>query len=148
MCLGAKYPEAIPLKQVDALTVADSMVEIFSRIGIPAEILTDQGYVFMGKVTWELCRMLAINHFKTSPYHPQIDGCLERWHGSLKNMLRKCEERKTEWDKILKYFLFAYRNTPYSNAGFSPFEVVFGPLKVLNDGWMTGDVAQFSVVDV
>ena len=67
-------------------------------------------------------------------------------------MLRKCEERTTEWDKIVKYFLFTYRNTPHSNTWFSPFEVVFGrpirgPLEVLKDGWMTGDVAQFSVVE-
>ena len=42
ICLGSKYPDAIPLKRVDAKTVAEAMVEIFSRTGIPQEILTDQ----------------------------------------------------------------------------------------------------------
>ena len=42
MCLASKYPEAIPLKKVDAPTVAEAMLEIFSRIGVPSEILTDQ----------------------------------------------------------------------------------------------------------
>ena len=48
--------------------------------------------------------------------------------------------------------LFTYRIPPHSNTGFSPFEVVFGrpirgPLEALTDGWMTGDVAQFSLVE-
>ena len=76
MCVGAKYPEAIQLKWVDTLSVADSMVEIFSQTGIQAEILSDQGSVFMGKITQELCRVLAIRHLKTSHYQSQSDGSL------------------------------------------------------------------------
>ena len=61
MCLEAKFLEAIPLRRVDGLTVAESMVEIFSQIGILAEISTDQGSLFMGKMTQELCRMQNTN---------------------------------------------------------------------------------------
>jgi hypothetical protein len=39
MCYASKYPEAIPLKKVDAQSVAE---EVFSRTGLPDEILTDQ----------------------------------------------------------------------------------------------------------
>ena len=121
------------------------MMEIFSRTGLPVEILTDQGSVFMGRLTKQLCRLLDVKWLRTSPYHPQTDGCLERWHGSLKNMLRKCNERKTEWDNILKYFLFAYRMLPHANTGFSPFEVVLGrpvggPLDVVKEGWLRGEM--------
>ena len=152
MCLGPKYPDAIPLTKVDATTVADAMLDIFSRIGIPAEILTDQGSVFMGQLTKQLCSMCKIKHIRTSPYHPQTDGALERWHGTLKQMLRKCQDRRTDWDKILKYLLFAYRNTPHSNTGFSPFEVVYGrglrsPLEVLKEGWAGGEMEQRNVID-
>ena len=54
-------------------SVAEAMVEIFSRIGIPAEILTDQGSVFMGKLNMEMCKLLDIVHFKTSPNHSQTE---------------------------------------------------------------------------
>ena len=108
MCLASKYPEAVALRRVDAETVAEAMMEIFSRTGLPEEILTDQGSVFMARLTKQLCRLLNVKQLRTSPYHPQTDGCLECWHRSLKNMLRKCNERKMEWDNILKYFLFAY----------------------------------------
>ena len=35
MCLAHKYPEAIPVKDIRAETIAEGMLEIFSRIGIP-----------------------------------------------------------------------------------------------------------------
>ena len=83
ICLGSKYPDAVPLKRVDAQNVAEGMCEIFSRTGIPNELLTDQGSVFTGKLHMALCNLLGIHHLKTSAYHPQTDGCLERWHASI-----------------------------------------------------------------
>ena len=64
-------------------------------------------------------------------------------------MLRKCPNRQEEWDKRLKYMLFAYRSAPHRNTGFSPFEMVFGrqlrgPLDVLREGWLSGDLRQAS----
>ena len=70
ICLSSKYPEAIPLKRVDAVSVAEAMVDDFSRIGIPYEMLTDQGSVFMGRLTKELCGLLNIDHLRAFPYHP------------------------------------------------------------------------------
>ena len=152
ICLGSKYPNAIPLRRVDAKTVAEGMCEIFSSTGIPQHILTDQGSVFTGKLTRELCELLGIKHLKTSPYHPQTDGCLERWHASLKSMLRKYPTRQSEWDRLLKYMLFAYRSAPHKNTGFSPFEMVYGrqlrgPLEVLKEGWVSGDLRQTNAVE-
>ena len=111
---------------MDAVSVAEAMIDVFLRIGIPYEMLTDQGSVFMGRLTKELCGLLNIDHLRTSLYHPQTDGYLECWHGSLKHMLRKCGPHI-----LLKYFLFVYRCSPHSNTGFSPFEIIFGlPLAI------------------
>ena len=152
ICLGSKYPDAVPLKRVDAKSVAEAMLEVFARTGLPTEILTDQGSVFMGRLMKQLCEMLSIHQIRTSPYHPQTDGCLERWHGSLKSMLRKCENGRSDWDRLLKYVLFAYRSSPHTNTGFSPFEVIFGrplrgPLDVLKEGWLSGDLKDMSTID-
>ena len=70
----------------------------FSNTGIPAELLHDQGTVFVGKVTKTLCELLNVKQIKTTAYHPQTNGILERWHGCLKDMLRKQEEGPREWD--------------------------------------------------
>ena len=65
----------------------NAMFEVFSRTGTPAELLTDQGSVFMGKLTLQLCDKWNIKKLNTSAYHPQTGGCLERW---LEKMLLKC----------------------------------------------------------
>ena len=95
MDYGTKLPDAVPLRKVDAETVATAMVDIFSRYGLPREILTDQGTVFTTSLICQLCKLLQITRVKTSPYHPQTDGMLERWHPHLK----ACSGRREIWVK-------------------------------------------------
>ena len=90
----------------------------------------------MSGLTKQLCETLEIEKVRTSPYHPQSDGALERWHACLKGMLKKSETNLKMWDKQLKYLLFAYRDSPYCVTGFSPFTLLYGrevkgPLSVL-----------------
>ena len=144
MCLYTKYPEAIPLRRVDNETVLEAMFEIFSRHGLPKVMLTDQGSVFTSKMTRLMCKTFDIHKVQTSPYHPQSDGALKRWHACLKGMLKKSECDIKCWDKQLKYLLFAYRDTPHCVTGFSPFTLLFGrdvkgPLELLSNSWLEGE---------
>ena len=150
--LPSKYQAAIPLKRVDAVSGAGAMVDFFSRIGIPYEMLTYQCSIFMGKLNNELYGLLNIDHHRISLYHSQMDGCQERWHGFLKHMLRKCKDRMAQWDIHMKYFLFAYRCSPNSNSGFPPFEIIFGkpgrgPLDVLREGWLEGEFRKYILLN-
>ena len=70
MCLASKYPDAVPLKKVHAETVAEAMCEKFSRTDAPAELLTDQGTVFVGKLQTQLCERWNIQKLTTSRYYP------------------------------------------------------------------------------
>ena len=149
MCLFTKFPVAILLKRVDNETVLNAMMEVFSTYGIPKEILTDQGSVFTSKLTRHLCKTLKVDKVQTSPYHPQSDGALERWHACLKSMLRKAGGNLKDWDCTLKYLLLAYRDSPHSVTGFSPFTLMFGrevrgPLELLRTSWFDGDVEDCS----
>ena len=118
---GTKYPEAIPLKTIDAETVANALIDIFSRTGIPREILSDQGSNFMSAIIKHLCSLLHIKKLKTSPYHPQANGLVENFNGALIKML-KCysDETAKDWDKNISYVLFAYREAKHETTGFSP----------------------------
>ena len=143
LTMMCKYPEAIPLRRVDNHTVLEAMLEIFTRHGVPKTILTDQGTVFMSKLTQQLCQTLDIKHVRTSPYHPQSDRALERWHACLKGMMRRAEIDLKTWDTQLKFLLFTYRDTPHCVTGFSPFTLLFGrevkgPLSMLNSAWLEG----------
>ena len=140
MCLYTKYPEAIPLKRVDNITVLEGFIEVFSRHGFPREILTDQGSVFMSRLTAQCCETFGVKKVRTSPYHPQSDGALERWHACLKGMFRRSGEDLKSWDSLLKFVLFAYRDTPHIVTGYSPFTLMFGrevrgPLALLRSSW-------------
>ena len=44
------YPEAIPLRTRNAKTVAEALIQYFSGVGIPDEIVSDQGSNFMSKL--------------------------------------------------------------------------------------------------
>ena len=149
---GTKYPEAIPLKSIDAEHIAEQLIGVFSRIGIPREILTDQGSNFTSQLLAELYRLLNIHPIVTSPYHPQTDGLVERFNQTLKSMLsRFSEEEGKNWDKMIPYILFAYREVPQATTGFSPFELLFGrnvrgPLDVLREQWESADKSDENVV--
>uniref|UniRef100_A0A1X7TVH1 Reverse transcriptase domain-containing protein n=1 Tax=Amphimedon queenslandica TaxID=400682 RepID=A0A1X7TVH1_AMPQE len=114
-----------------------------SRVGLPDEILTDQGSNFTSRLLAEIYGMLRIKGIRTTPYHPQTDGLVERFNGTLKRMLRSCTSRNPkEWNTLLPYLLFAYREVPQQSTGFSPFELLYGravrgPLDVLKESWET-----------
>lgn len=87
--------------------VAEELVYIFSRVGIPKEILTEQDTNFTSELLAEMYRLLHIDGLRISPYHPQTDGMVERFNGALKEMLRKCAtEDGKDWDRLLPNVLF------------------------------------------
>ncbi|KAL5489210.1 hypothetical protein EMCRGX_G018277 [Ephydatia muelleri] len=121
---ATRYPEAVPVKAVDAEHIAEELVRIFARVGIPEEMLTDQGSNFTSQLLSEIYQLLHVHPIRTSPYHPQTDGLVERFNKTLKAMLRKvAAEDELNWDKWLPYLLFAYQEVPQDSTGFSPFEL-------------------------
>ena len=152
MCLYTKFPVAIPLKRVDNHTVLEALMDVFSVYGFPEELLTDQGSVFTSHLTQLVCKTFGIVKLQTSPYHPQSDGALERWHACLKGMIKRSGGKLSEWDRQLKFLLFAYRDTPHCVTGFSPFALLYGrevrgPLQFLKTSWIEEDVDGCSVGD-
>lgn len=147
---ATRYPEAVPLKQIDTERVAEALLDIFTRVGVPNEILSDMGKQFTSDLMKAIGRLLTIRPLTTTPYHPQCNGLVERFNGTLKRMLRRmCAERPKDWDRYLSAILFAYREVPQESLGFSPFELLYGrslrgPMTVLKELW-TGEVDQEEV---
>lgn len=123
---ATKYPIAVALKNQEAETVAEALMGIFADVGFPNEILTDQGSNFMSELIQELCRLLKVSKLVSSPYHPQTNGLVEKFNGTLKKMLKAYAVKEpSKWDKHIPYVLFAYREVPNETTGFSPFEMLF-----------------------
>nr|XP_014426932.1 protein NYNRIN-like [Pelodiscus sinensis] len=107
---ATRCPEAVPLKRATAPAIAEALVKLFSWVGLPRELLTDQGTNLTSKVMTELCKVLQIRKLRTSVYHPQTDGLVERFNRTLKWMLRKfSQDDPREWDKLLLALKFAVR---------------------------------------
>ena len=142
---ATRYPEAVPLKNISAEEVAEAAFGIWTRTGIPEKVLTDQGSQFMGKVMTEVYKLLSITGQRTSPYHAQCNGLVERFNGTLKQMLRRlAQEQPRDWDRWIPAVLFAYREVPQASTGYSPFELIYGkrvrgPMKILRDLWAHPD---------
>eukprot|EP00745_Piridium_sociabile_P005869 TRINITY_DN137899_c0_g1_i1.p1 TRINITY_DN137899_c0_g1~~TRINITY_DN137899_c0_g1_i1.p1 ORF type:complete len:280 (-),score=57.61 TRINITY_DN137899_c0_g1_i1:5-796(-) len=115
---------------------------MWSRTGIPAQVLTDRGTQFTSQMMKEVHRLLAIKAKYTTPYHAQCNGLVERFNGTLKSMLFKlAKEQPKEWDRWVPSLLFAYREVPQESTGYSPFELLYGrtvrgPMQVLRELWI------------
>ncbi|KAL5475937.1 hypothetical protein EMCRGX_G025817 [Ephydatia muelleri] len=96
---ATRYPEAIALRSIDAEHIAEELLKLFSRVGVPKEIITDQGSNFTSQLLAKLYRLLGVKGIRTSPYHPQTDGLIERFNQTLKGMLRKIvQDEGKDWD--------------------------------------------------
>ena len=137
ICMASKWPEAIPLRTITAKAVAQGMVEVFSRTGIPLQLLTDQGSQFVGSLVTHLCKDLHVEKIKTTP---ECNGVVERMHGTLGAMLTKASALGLDWVGQLPFAMFALRSAPNRDTLFSPFQLVYGhqvrtPLDILHQGW-------------
>ncbi|KAL0199491.1 hypothetical protein M9458_008031, partial [Cirrhinus mrigala] len=138
---ATRYPEAVLLRKATAKNIARELLLLFSRVGIPSEILTDQGTLFMSRLMADLAQLLKVKQLRTSVYHPQTDGLVERFNQTLKQMLRRvASEDKKDWDLMLPYVLFGVREVPQASTGFTPFELLFGRqprglLDVAREAW-------------
>ena len=141
ICMASKWPEAIPLKRMTAMAVAEGLIEIFAKTGIPLQLVSDQGTQFVGKVVKQLCKCLHIDKIRTTPYHPEGNGVVERLHGTLVPMLTKASTQGLDWVGQVPFALFALRSAPNRDTLYSPFELVYGrqvrtPLDILHQGWV------------
>ncbi len=125
-CMATRWPYAIALKSITAKSVAEATIEIFSRMGLPHQILTDRGTQFTSALAKQMSSLLGIEKLLTTAYHPQSNGVLERLHSTLEAMLGKAHALGLDWVRQLPFVLFALRQAPNRTTGYSPFELVYG----------------------
>ncbi|XP_066940971.1 uncharacterized protein [Macrobrachium rosenbergii] len=147
-----RFPEAVPLRSIRGEKVLEAVIGFFTKYGIPKKLQSDCGTNFTSRFFKKKMSELGICHVTSSPYHPQSQGQVERFHQTLKSVLKKfCFETGKEWDKEVPFALFAIRSVPNEALGFSPFELVFGhsvhgPLEVLKEHW-EGETPEVNILD-
>ena len=121
-----KWTEAYPMTNMEATTVANILYTFICRFGTPSYLHTDQGRNFEAKVIQELCVLMGIKKTRTSPYHPQSNGMVERFNKTLMGMLSTTAATENEWDSVLPSIMLAYRTSIHRTTGHSPFRMMFG----------------------
>ena len=152
MCASTRFPEAIPLTNITAPKISKALVNFFTLVDLPKEIQSDQGSNFMSGLLQQVVFQLGAKQIKSSVYHPESQGALERFHSTLKNMIRTyCLDNEKDWDEGIS-LLFAVRESVQESLGFSPFELVFGhsvrgPLKLLKENWLSENTKSLNLLD-
>lgn len=95
-----------------------------SRFGVPLTITSDLGRQFESALFRQLLKLLGVRHLRTTPYHPQTNGVVERWHRTLKAAIL-CHDAN-QWTSYLPLILLGLRSTYKSDLGASPADLVYG----------------------
>ena len=78
---ATKYPEAVALPKIETERIAEALLDVFSRVGFPSEILSDKGSQFTSDLMKEVCRLISLKELFTTPYNPKCNGWCERYNG-------------------------------------------------------------------
>jgi transposase InsO family protein len=137
----SKFPVLIPLRRVDANTVARKVLQHWIVLfGAPEVIHSDRGTNFESELFHEQCRLFGIEKTKTSPYYPQADGLVERLFRTIKPLISATVKKQGIcWCEALPIVEMGLRCTLQSSTGFSPFEVIFGKRMRLPIVWQVPD---------
>ena len=123
-----RWTEAFPLPDKTAQSVADAFFnQIVCRFGMPSVIHSDQGREFENKIMQELCLLGGSHKTRTTPYHPESDGMVERFNRTLLMMLAMfAGKNRDDCDDLLPAVMMAYRSSVHESTGFSPYRLMFG----------------------
>ena len=145
MCTSTRFPEAIPLRNIKTKSIVKALIKFFTFVGLPKSVQSDQGSNFMSSIFQQVMHELGIKQYRSSAYHPESQGAVERFHQTLKNMIRSyCFDTEKDWDECIHLLLFAVRESVQESLGFSPFELVFGHsvrglLKLLKEKFLSNN---------
>ena len=125
----SKFCTAVPLTNTLSSTIADAFIKRFICIfGAPKIVLTDQGKNFLSNLMSRIAKRFRIKKIRTTAFHPQSNGSLERSHHALGEYLKQYTDRDNEWDVWLDLAMLNYNTCVQESTKHTPYEVVFGRL--------------------
>ena len=103
-------PEAYPLRSIKTNAILKALITFFTLFGLP--IQSDQGTNFMAHTFQQVMNHLGIKQYKSSVYHTESQGAMEKFHQTLKTIIKMyCIENSRDWDEGVHLLLFAVRES-------------------------------------
>ena len=125
---ATRFVMTIPMTDQKAYTIAEHLVgKIYTKFGPPERVLTDQGTNFQSDlIKKRVNQLFQIEPIRTTSYHPQTDGLVERFNRTLCDMLAcYVNEEPEQWDKYLDFVTFAYNTSQQTSIDSCPFYLFF-----------------------
>lgn len=125
---GTGWAYAVPIERTSASNAILLLKEIIRNLGVPEQLVTDNGTEFCSNEFTTYLKDVGIEHTRTSPYDPQTNGLVERFHGTLISSLKKlCSPYDQHvWDEHINNALFGYRCAHSQTLKASPFFMAYG----------------------
>ncbi|KAL1268899.1 hypothetical protein QQF64_034262 [Cirrhinus molitorella] len=146
-----RFAQAYPTTSKSGKVVADKIFNDYAlKFGFPMRIHHDQGGEFENQLFSQLSKYCNVAGSRTTPYHPQGKGQVERFNRTLLQMLKTLTDKdKTDWKNSLNKLIFAYNCTRTEVTGFSPFYLLYGAPEITVDTLfnLQGDVDRGSHQD-
>uniref|UniRef100_A0A1I8FZ04 Integrase catalytic domain-containing protein n=1 Tax=Macrostomum lignano TaxID=282301 RepID=A0A1I8FZ04_9PLAT len=148
--LYSKYPEVNFLNSTTAESVIPHLRRLFSRYGVPIEVVTDNGPPLRARLGCgsaafrSFLASYGIHHRLICPLHPESNGATERVNRSIGKMIHTAVAEGRNWREAIEDWLLAFRTTPHRATGRAPAELLMG--RTMNDGIPTMKPSQ--LIDV
>ena len=121
-----RWPEVVPIKDIEARTVARAYLQNWvARFGVPSQLTSDRGTQFVSELWASMSELLGTSLNPTTAYHPQSNGLIERLHRTLKASL-KARLTSPSWVDELPWVMLGLRTTPKEDLNASPADLVYG----------------------
>uniref|UniRef100_A0A5S6Q5D8 Integrase catalytic domain-containing protein n=1 Tax=Trichuris muris TaxID=70415 RepID=A0A5S6Q5D8_TRIMR len=132
----SKWIEVYPMKDQMVETVVSNLIDICSRFGFPEVVHSDQGPNFESAMMKNGLEAFGVKKTRTTSYHPQGNGLVERTNRTIIQMLSTYVDRHHDWEDGLPMLLHAYHMSRHAATGVSPYLLMFGreagPLPMYN----------------
>ncbi|XP_055997858.1 uncharacterized protein K02A2.6-like [Ostrea edulis] len=117
----SRFFEVVQLRDTKSKTVIQKLKSMFSRLGIPQKVISDNGPQYSSQEFATFATEYDFVHATSSPRHPQSNGLAEK---TVQIAKRIFEKSKTDGrDPYLG--ILEYRTTPL-DIGYSPSELLLG----------------------
>ena len=138
------WTEAIPVQNKSTANVIDFLLStIVARHGVPEILVCDQGAEFQSREFRSILEELGVQMRRTTQYHPQTNGKVERFHRTIKAILSKLVNNvQSSWENHLHEALLSYRISISETTNHSPFSLLYGKQPRVPAGRMLPDQAQ------
>lgn len=120
----SRFPVIEIVNSTSSLTVIPVLDRVFSLLGSPTQLKTDNGPPWNSLEMRKFAEYLGFKHRKVTPYWPLGNGECERFMRTVEKVLRTAKIEGKNWRQELFTFLRAYRNTPHPSTDKLPSQLL------------------------